>query len=342
MPTGSGLDAQLVIGEEATWGTAVTPDVALEFNSESLRREPTWLEPAGLKAGRKYKLDNRTQISRETVNGDFTVDVATKGMGLLFKHCLGSDGTAAVVGGGTAAHEQYHVPGDFLGKSLTVQVGRPEPSSGTVRPFTYAGCKVISWEFSVSDNEVPTLQVTWDGRTEDTIASLVTPSYVAGSSVFTFRQASFLLGGTATTTGGKTSISGGQATANVINEVSISGESPKAVERFGIGNAGLKREQLENDIPTVTGSLSGEFLQEDYQRFVDNDSIPVELKFEGDTIEGSTVDTLSIIIPAVKIKTAAPAVGGPDLVEMSMDIEGYDDETNPPIQVHIISTDSSV
>lgn len=342
MATGSGLDAQLVIGEESAYGTPVTPDVALEFNSEDVHREPTWLESQGLRAGGKYKRVNRTTISRETVTGSATVEFATKGMGLLVKHMLGSDGTAAVVSGGTAAFEQYHTPGDYKGKSLTVQIGKPDPGTGTVVPFTWAGCKIVSWEFTVPDGEIPTLQVTYDGRSETTATGLVNASYVADASVFSFRQATLTIGGAVSTTNGVATLTGGTAVANVVTEVSLAGETPMAVERFGIGNAGLKNEPLENDIPTFTGSLSAEFSADDYQRFVDNETVALELKFEGEIIEDTTPDTLAFLIPAVKIKTAAPAVGGPDIVQMSMDIEGYDDEENAPIQVHIISTDTTV
>ncbi|MBY8342016.1 phage tail tube protein [Streptomyces spinosirectus] len=342
MTTGSGLDAQLMVGEEVTWGTAVTPNKTFEFNDESLKLDPTFLEPTGLRVGTKYKRASRVSISRQSVSGDVTLEHATKGMGVLWKHCLASSASATQIDT-TTAYEQIHVPGDFRGKGLTVQVGRPEPSTGTVRPFTYAGCKVGSWELSVSDNAIPTLKVTFDGRSEATATALAAASYPSGSKVFSFANATLTLGGTVATATGKTSVSGGVAVATVVTEVSVSGAAPMATDRFGIGNAGLKSEQLENDTPTVTGSLTAEFNKTElYDHFTANDTLPLVLTLTGDDIEGGNLETLEVILPAVKLKAAAPNVGGPDIVSMSTDFEAYSDETNPVIQVRIVSSDTTL
>jgi len=342
MATGSGLDAQIMVGAESTWGTAVTPDHSYEFNDESLKREPTWLEPTGLRVGQKYKRAGRVTVSRESVSGDVTLEHATKGMGLLWKHALASGAVPTQIAA-TAAYEQIHVPGDFRGLGLTVQVGRPEPSTGTVRPFTYAGCKIGSWELNVSDNAIPTLKVSFDGRGENTATALAAAAYPAGSHVFSFANASLTLGGTVDTTGGKTTVSGATAVATVVTQATVTGAAPMATERFGIGNAGLKSEQLENNTPTITGSLAAEFNKTElYDVYTNNTTTALVLLLEGEDIEAGNLETLEIILPAVKLKAAAPNVGGPDIVQMSTDIEAYDDETNPPIQVRIIAADTSL
>ncbi|MFJ8348990.1 phage tail tube protein [Streptomyces sp. NPDC094153] len=342
MPTGSGLDAQLVVAEESVWGTSVTPTAAYEFNDESLKLDPSFLEPTGLGAGRKYKRASRVSISRRSVSGDVTMEHSTRGMGLWWKHALASNATPVQVADGDA-YEQIHTPGDFRGKGLTVQVGRPEPATGIVRPFTYSGCKVSQWELTVSDNGIPTLKLTVDGRDEDTTKPLAAAAYPAGAHVFSFAGASLKLGGTAATSSGKTTVTGAQAIATVVTEVSVSGEAPMATERFGISNGGLKAEQLENDTPTITGSLNAEFNKTElYDQFVANATMPLVLTLEGEAIESGQPELLEIILPATKIKAAAPNVGGPDIVEMSTDFEAYDDEVNPPIQVRIISKDSAL
>ncbi|GHA01513.1 phage tail tube protein [Streptomyces echinoruber] len=343
MPTGSGLDAQLMVGAETTWGTAVTPDHAYEFNEEGIKLDPSFLEPTGLRVGTKYKRASRVSISRRSVAGDVTLEHATRGMGLLWKHALGSALTAPTALT-TPAYEQVHVPGDFRGKGLTVQVGRPEPSTGIVRPFTYTGCKITQWEFSVSDNAIPTLKLTFDGRNEDTGTALAAPSYLSGSKVFSFAGATLKLGGTVSTTSGKTSVSGNTAVATVVTEVSVQGQAPMAADRYGIGNGGLKAEQLENDTPTITGSLNAEFNKAElYDLFTNNATTALVLTLTGDPIGASgSNDLLEIILPAVKLKSAAPNVGGPDIVQMNTDFEAYSDETNPPIQVRIVSGDSTL
>lgn len=338
MATGSGLDAQFGFAEEATWGTTVTPDHFVEFNSESITREPTFLEPTGLRPGVKHKRVARVRQSRLDITGEVEVEFATKGMGLLVKHMLGSDLAAPVQIGVTTAYRQAHTPGGYVGKGLTMQVGRPEPD-GTVQPFTYVGCKIPQWSFTVEDNEIPMLTLNVDGRDEDEAEVLASASYVTGAEIFDFSQATLTLGGTATTTGGVTSIAGGVAVTTIITEMTVEGETPMANERYGLGSGGIKAEQLENDTPTITGELSAEFSKAElYDVFRDNTTTAMELKFEGALIGASGEnDTLSFIFPAVKLKEAAPNVEGPDVVQMTTTFEAYSDGTNPVVQVMIIS-----
>lgn len=341
--TGTGLDAQVGFAEEATYGTAVIPTRFLEFNSESLQLQPTWLEPTGLGAGRKYKRAERVVQSRRAVSGDVTLEHATKGMGLLWAHALASGAAPALIGGATSANEQIHTPGDFRGKSLSIQVGRPEPSTGLVRPHTFAGCKVAGWAFNLSDNAVPTLALTIDGRDEDTAAALGAASYLTGAGVFDFSQATLKLGGDVTTTAGVTAVAGGTAVATVIRSVALNGSTAMDTERFGVGNAGLKSEPLENEIPTITGTLEAEFNKAElYDLFRANGTTALQLTFTGPEIEPGHNFLLDFILPAVKLKTAAPNVGGPGVVQMSTSIEAYDDEANPPIQVRIVSDEATL
>lgn len=340
MPTGTGLDAQIGFAAESTWGTAVTVTRFLEFNTESMKFEPTWLEPVGLRVGTKHKRVSRIRQSRKSASGDVELDVATLGMGLLVKHMLGSAITTTTLISGTA-YKQVHTPGGFLGLGLTAQVGRPEPSSGTVQPFTYNGCKVASWEFTCEDNATPNLKLSLVGRQETTATALATASYLAGASVFDFSQATLKLGGTPSTASGETTIAGGIAVAAVVRSISVAGANPMAEERFGLGNAGLRSQPLENDTPTITGSLNAEFAKAElYDVFQNNTTTALQFDLTGAAI-GASNYLFSIIMPAVKLKAAAPNVGGPDIVQMSTDFEAYSNETDPPIQIKIVSTESS-
>lgn len=343
MATGAGLDAQLGIAQETTWGTPVTVTRFLEFNSETLKRDVTWLEPTGLRVGTKYPRAGRVRQARRAISGDFDLEWATKGMGPLVKHMLGNlVGPTQIAS--TTAYKQIATPGDFRGLGLTVQVGRPEPATGTVRPFTYEGCKVSKWEFSVKDNAVPTLKVTVDGQDELTATALATATYLTGATVFDFSQATLKLGGTASTASGETSVSGGVAVATILKDITITGSSPKATDRFGIGNAGLKSEQLENATPTITGKISAEFGKTElYDVFTGNTTIAMELDLTGSQIGVSGNNfLLSFIMPAVKLKAAPPQVSGPGIVMMSTDFEAYSDEINPVIQIKIQSDETTL
>jgi Phage tail tube protein len=344
MPTGTGLDGQLMFGAESVaWGTAVTPDHAVEFDSETLVYNPGFIEPTGLRVGTMYKRASRVRVARQTVSGDVMLEIPTKGIGLLLKQAIGSALAVPVQIGTTTAYKQIHTPAGLYGLGATLQIGRPEPGTGTVRPFTYAGCKFSAWEFDVKDNATPTLKLTVDGKSATGATALATPSFLTGSTVFDFSQAAIKLGGTATTASGETTIAGGTAMSTIVTDFTLTGANPLDTTRYGLGNAGQKAQQLQNANPTITGKLAAEFGKvELYDVFAANTTFCMEMDLISTTQIGTSGNfwTLSLIMPAVKLKTAPPNVSGPGVVQMSSTFEVYSDELNPVVQVKVVSDET--
>lgn len=342
MPTGSGLDAQVGFKAETTVGTPVTVDKFPEFNSEGFAFDPGWIEPTGLRVGVKYKRGARLVQSRRQVTGTLDMNYSTRNMGGWWRAAIGSSVTTPTVVTAGQSFSQVHQTGDLLGKSLTIQVGRPEPSTQTVRAHTYQGCKVTDWTWSVSDNAIADFQLGFDGWDEATATALASASYVTASE-FNFSQVTaFSIGGTI---GGANPLTytGGTAVQSIVTGITFTGTNAIATDRFGLGNLGVKKEQLENGIPTITGNLTAEYLQSEwYTPFKANTSTSLNLKLEGAVIGSSSdKDTIEFIIPQIKIKNVTPQVSGPDLVSANVDFEVYSDGTNNPFQVKLISADST-
>lgn len=342
MTTGTGLDAQVGYKLETTVGTEATVDKFIEFNSEGLEFDPGWIEPEGLRVGTKYKRGARLVQSRNMVSGSLEMNYATRNMGGLWSLCLGSTVTPTLL---TDGFQQVHQVGDLVGKSATFQVGRPEPESPfTTRPHTYRGCKVTGWEFSVSDNEVAKFNLEIDGWDEATGTALAVASYPSApvAEEFNFKQVDqFELGGTI---GGADPLtwSGGTAVAAVVKSFTLSGENALDTERFGLGSAGIKREQLENGIPTITGTLEAEYAQSEfYTPFKAGTSTSLLLHFLGTSL-GTDGNELEFIVPQIYIKKVTPQVSGPETVMASVEFEVYDDETNAPLQVRLVSADDVI
>ena len=358
----SGLSGQVGTVAEGTYGTAVTVTRFWEFLSENFQFVPAWLDGQGLKSGQAYKRASRTVQSQFDVNGDITMEhtdgsaasAAADSMGWWWKQALGSTITTPTVVTGTA-YKQIHTPGSKAGFSATIQVGRPQISGVTVQPFTYTGVKVTDWEFSCSDNQIAQLKVTCDGRNESTSVSLAAASYPTPNGLFTFKDAStFKIGGTATTSAGETTVASGVSVGSRVTGVTITGSTPMKVDRFGLGNAGLKGEPIENAIPTITGTLSTEFYDrtEMYDVFKANTTTTLQLDFSHFDSAGNDANgvaagpnpyLLSFIIPAVKFKSASANIGGPDVIPQSVGFEAFDDGSgsNPVIQVKLVSKESS-
>jgi hypothetical protein len=339
MATGTGLDGQLGFKLETTWGTPVTVDTFIEFDAETIDWTPTFIEPTGIRVGTKYKRASRLVQSRQTVSGGFSTQFATRTMGTLVKAALGSSVTTPTLVLGSA-YKQVHNPGDFLTKSLTIQVGRPQPD-GTVRPHTYEGCKVTSWEFSVADNETANFSVEVDGQTELTATALATAAFTTAE-VFDFSDfTTFKLGGTVTGTT-ELSVAGGTTVTPVVKSFTLKGENPMDAERFGLGNAGIKSEQLENGTPTITGTFEAEWDRSTfYDAYKAGTTTAIELKGEGSVISGTDKNTIHIIVSAAKIKASAFHVSGPEVVTGTVEFEAYSDEANSPLMFKLISADSA-
>jgi hypothetical protein len=343
MPYGSGLSGQIGFAAESTWGTPVTVTRFLEHLDEDLNWEPTWLDSAGIKAGQAYKRVTRTKQSRFTVGGGFALEACDKGFGLLLKHMLGSSATATQIAA-TTAYRQTHTPAIKTGLGLTVQVGRPQ-TDGTVKPFTYEGVKIPSWEFSCSDGELARWRVDMDGQDMLTATALATASYIASTGVFDFSESStFTLGGTPATAAGRTTITGGTAVSTIVRGVTIRGEDGMATERYGLGNAGRKGQQIENATRLVTGTLEGEFTSQSeiYDRIVNNTTTAIQLDFSHGDAGGSNPYRLSFVLPACKLKSGNINLTGPDIVGQSITFEAYDNEADPVIQVELVSTDTAI
>jgi hypothetical protein len=341
MATGSALDAQLMVAQETTWGTAVTVTRGYEFTDESLNQDITYTDSAGLRVGTTFKRSSRTKQARFSVSGDVSLEIPTLGAGLLVKQMLGSTVTTTTLVSGSA-YKQVHVPSGMAGLGLTVQVGRPEPVSPyTVRPFTYEGCKVDSWEISLKDGGLALLKLTFDGQFEATATALATASFLTGTAVYSFNQATIKLGGTAATASGETTITSGVPLATVAKSITISGKNSLAADRYGIGNAGQKKEQLQNGMQTITVKLDSEFSKAElYDLYVAGTPTPMQFDLTGAAIGGANF-LFSVILPSCILKKAPPSVNGPDIVQMSTEWEAEWDETNPPIQIKIVSTEST-
>ena len=362
MPTyASGLSGQVGVISETTYGTPLTVTRFYEFLSENFLYNPTWLDGMGLKAGQAYNRASRTVVSQFDVNGDLTMEhtdgsaasASADSMGLWWKHALGSTVTTPVVVLGTA-YKQIHTNGSKAGFSLTTQVGRPQISGVTVQPFTYQGVKVTDWEFSCNDNQIAQLKVTCDGQTELTSTGLAAASYPTPNALFAFSDAkNFKIGGVASTSAGETTIASGVAVASRVTGITITGSTPMKVDRYGLGNGGLKGEPIENAIPTITGTLTTEFFSrtEFYDVFKLNTTVALQLDFSHFDSAGNDANgvssgpnpyLLSFILPACKFKSASTNVTSPDVIPQSIGFQAYDDGSgsNPVIQVKLVSKEA--
>lgn len=344
MPIGSGLSAQAGWAEETTYGTFVTPAMFAEFNSETLALAKNVAQSAGLRAGgRVARVGNRVVTTRAAA-GALAMDVSSRGMGKLLKHMLGTPSPTAVVIGATGIYRQIHVPGDLAGRSLAFQIGRPQ-SDGTVRAYSYPGAKFTGWELACAVDQILGLTLNVDARTEDTGQALGTVSYTtANEEKFHFGQLAIAIGGTVATTAGRTTVSGSPAALLGARGFSLKASTPLDASRFFAGGGGLKSDQIENGWRTYTLDLDTEFISKTqlYDAFAADTTVTIQITLTGTVVVTGGTAVLRITIPAGKLDSGSPQVGGPDVIKNPVTLLAMEDGTNPVIQIEYESPDATV
>lgn len=327
MAAPSGLDAQFCIAAESTPGTFAAPSRALEFNDESIALTVERIDSSARRRGKRVRRTNRTVRNRKGAGGTSTHEVTTSGFGLMFEHALGASVTDQPdAGEAPTVYRHTATIGPLTGKALTVQVGRPD-NTGTVRPFSYVGAKVASWELSCEVDGVLTLTPTWDAVDEDTEQTLVTAVYPAGDEVFDFTLASITLGGAALDT----------------RSFSLSVDNALALERYFIRNSSLKREQLEAGERAISGSLEVEFDGFTiYDLFRVGEPVPLVATFMGSTIEGGLANMVRVTLPAVQVDGETPDVADDGILDQSVPFTVLDNGTDEPVKVEYQTADATL
>src|SRR5664279_3193836 len=337
-----GLRASLGVAQEIVVGTIAVPARSFEFETESLALKKTIVQGQGLRAGVKFDRAARRSFTTRDVGGGITMDLPTKGAGILLKNMLGSVATA-VQQLSTTAYTQNHQPGTLNGLSMTVQKGVMEEATGTIVPFTYNGVKVVDWTIDAKVGGIVSLQLNLDAWNEVTTTALAATAYIAQSSVFNFTQGTLSMGGSPTTSGGVVSVSGGTPVSSV-TAASVKGTNKISQARYFFGSSGIKAEQIENGYPTLTGQLAAEFVTQAamYTAFASDAPLTLELQFVGPVIAGSYHYALDVFIPRLYLDGESPKVTGPDVVKQTCGFTALDDQINPVIQIGYTTTDTAV
>lgn len=291
MALSSGLAAQIGIKTESTYGTAVTVDRFTPIISESMTEQIARMESAGIVPGARVLRSPQWAPGDVEISGEIGMELYQQGAGLWFRHMFGGLATS-----GSGSYTHTFTPGDMADDHFTLQIGKPDVS-GTVQPFTFAGCKVTEWELAAKAGELVTLGVSVSGRELATGTSLATASYGSGvATPFTFKHASVTVGGSAA----------------AVKEITLKGMNGLDTGRRFIGSP-LIAEPLEAELRTYEGEMTCEF-----------ESLTQMNLFRNGT-ENALVLTISAgvavsvtITMNVRYDGSTPEVGGRGITELSV------------------------
>lgn len=300
MAAPSGIAGQIGFKSETTWGTAVTVDTFHPgLTSENIKQEIARIESQGIRAGRRVA--HTWKAGAKTISGDINLELFNQPLATLLTHLFGTVNTT-----GTDPYTHTATPGSLTGKSLTVQVGRPD-TSGTVRAFTYDGVKFTSWELACSVGDIAALTLSVSAESETTATALATASYPSDATPFVFTEGSLSIAGSAVAT---------------VSSMSLACAMNLAADRHRIGAATVL-EQLEAGMRDFTGTIGTDFESlTAYERFTagteaalvmafdngtDSLTITCNVRFDGETPELSGIEALTQTLPFKCISATSDA-----------------------------------
>lgn len=330
----SGSLTQFGIGKETTYGTAVAVNKFFEIVSEDIRGSYTRTQAEALSSAYVDRSD-RFSVQDKGASGSVTVEPLTKGFGNWLNFLMGTVATTGPVE--TNAYTHAATVGNLFGKNLTVQVGRAD-ESGTVRPWTYEGGKVTSFEFSNSVDQTLRSTINMDFEKESNadapagVYALQTNVVVTGAEVLSWQ-------------GGYIEIGGSELEAS---EISVSVDNALNTDRYFINQTQNKKEPVQDGKRQIEWSFTTPYVNNNFWEKVSSATIAgsyanLVARWEGLTLLGTTIyPKLEIRIPVARFDEGGPVVEGPSMLSQTFTGKGLYDGTNSAIQIDYVSADTTV
>ncbi|BEP14814.1 hypothetical protein acdb102_31250 [Acidothermaceae bacterium B102] len=327
----SGILSQFGVSAETTFGTTVAASRFFEFNKESVAGKYDRIESAGLRAATRVQRSDRWVVNPKGAAGSVDVEVQSKGFGFWLTQMMGH------VSSGTVVDSTYTHTGSVAsmnGNSFSAQFGRPDISQ-TVRPFTYSGGKILTWELSNQVDGLLVCTLGVDFATEATTGSgayaLQTPSYPTSSQLMSYIAGSFQLGGTEVS----------------VKDISIKGDNGLDAGRYFIRTLGGKKEQNENTMRKYTVDVTAEFESMTQYNAVSSASASgamatLSARWQSPTLAGATTyPSLTATATVARYEGATPLVEGPKILEQKLSFVLLYDGTNSPLSLAYTTTDTT-
>lgn len=293
--TSAGIDAQIGMVAEVTYGTYVAPTRFYEFVSESLKFNVQRIDSMGIRAGRRTM--HRWKPGTKSVTGAIDMELVPQDLGLIFQHCFGNPVTT----GSDPYTHTFTGLGAIDAKSMTIQVGRPD-EAGTVQPFSYLGCKFTEVTITCAAGEMAKMNLGVYGREEVTSEALASASYDSELEPFVFTE-------------GSLSVAGSVVEVKTCEyKVNLN----LGIDRHRVGaSAGKPKKALVNGLAAISGSFTADFESlTNYNRYVNGTEAELELVFNAGSDKQLTLTS------NVRFDGDTPAVGGMELLELSQPFVG--------------------
>ncbi len=339
-------DVSLGLKKETVYGTAVTVDRFVEFDSESMQWDPKFIQGMGMRVGRVLPDAGRRVLVSSTASGGFELEVLSSGAGILLLAGLGKVVTTKLdTDGSTDAYQHLFTPtkDDYLA-SYTIQKGIPL-LAGLRQSLTFLGAQCSGFDLSVGNGDFLKLKPSWIAREVKTDIALAVPSYP--DNVIPFSFVGGVIQRDAVPPTATALASGGVALAN-IRDFSMSWDNALDGGGMNLGGAGLLSRPKAIGGRSFKGKLTAEYstnLLRDI--YLEGGSLSLTLTFtaaapglEFDTA-ASMFPTLEVHVPVAALEGELPTANGGDVITQSIDWTGLGSTSLEAIYIAYRSTDAT-
>lgn len=339
MAIGSGLGSQVQFGLETTYGTAVTPTVALEATSVGLELQVEHMMSEGLRAGLRVQRGDRTVVNRKGVEGSLDMDITSNAQARWLIQAMGDSRAVSTIktnpGSGAVYLYTMHLGDPASLSPMTIQTGVADVA-GNVRRMDAVGCFITEFSLSNEIDGILTGSFTVNGRDYVPSASAVTAaSYATGTEPLVF-------------TGGAVTIDG---TSIPVRSYELSVTHGYDTERYQINSTSLKSRPIINAKDEITLTLEMEFGSDSGATWATDDLVT---KFRAGTklddivgtwtgttaIESTTYPYMKASVAEAIITAATPTIEGPEIIGLSVELMAMDNGTDQPLVLEYQSSEN--
>jgi len=307
MPLRSGLNAQLGLALETTYGTYVAPARFHPFVSESMDQQIARMESEGLEAGKRVLDSSDWMDGEKTIAGELNLEMRNTGLGLLFHHAFGTVATANPL---ATAFEHTFTPGAFPVGGLSIQIGRPDVSlAGVTHPFSYLGCRIEGFTVEGVAGEIAKCSFSIIGQDETTAQTLGAATYPAATTSLTFVDGDLKI-----------------ASSSIkVRAASFSGANGFVSDRTVLGSQIMEEPVEGSQFRAYDGTVDAHFVSlTDYNRFINGTEALLDLNFQGVDIEAALPFAVEIQAN-VRFDGQTPQVSGPDEIPQILNYKVVDE-----------------
>ena len=321
----SGLAGQVAMAKESVYGTYVAPTRWLEFETESVKHARANIDSKAIRSNMLVLRTDRWKRSRKGATGTIVMPWWSKGMGILQEQFFGID-TITTTPTGTISKDHTSTIVDPVGKSLSIQVGRPD-QSGTVQPFSYLGGKID--QLKISNSVDGYLESEWQLDFQDVVTAQSLGAFAppSGVELLTFVNATISVGGS----------------QKDCYDFSLTIPRPQKTDRYFLKNSDLKKEPIINDLATPIVEINADFESlTEYNRFTGDSTAAITATWQGTIIEAALRYQLVVTIPAARTNDYEVFVNDLSIVPEKVTYQVLDNGAAAPITWVWSTTDTVV